>query len=140
MTFFDNLTKIGKNIASAAVGMVDRLANKAEFEAVVAAVVLISTADGTVTADERKAATDAIAKHPQLASFAAKQTQQLFDSYLTLIGGDKESAQVMLLEKIKSVTDPAARTRIIHIAGTIAMADGSTDAAETAMILRIKAA
>lgn len=138
MSLMKNLQKIGENIGKAVVNVVDRVANRAEFEAVVAACVLVATADGVTAAAERQASLAAIAGHPALAAFKSADTTKLFESYLGLMGAGREPGTLALIEKIKAL-DSEGKARVIGVAQKIAEADGTVDATELEMINRLKA-
>ncbi len=130
--------KLGAQALDAATTGLDRMANRQEFEACVAATVLIAKADGTIEPKEKSAAIAAIAAHPDLKSFGATEVQALFSKYVELLGEDEVMGTETLLETVHKVTDKAAKTRILGIATKIANADGTFSDKEKAMVERIR--
>lgn len=130
--------KIGSQAIKAATSGLDRLANRQEFEAVVAATVLVACADGHISAEERAGAITAVAAHPALKSFPSNDVLALFNEDCQILGYDREVGIETLIEKVRRVTALEARARIIGIATAIANADGDFSDSEKAMVTRIR--
>lgn len=142
MTIFSSLAnsamRLGAQAVKAATDGLDRLANRQEFEAVVAATVLVACADGHIDAEERAAAITATAAHPALKSFSGVDVVKTFNEDCDILGQDRNLGIQILLEKVKAVTALEARARIIGVATTIANADGTFSDAEKIMVARIR--
>lgn len=137
-TLASGLYKLGEQAVTAATAAIDRLANKQELEAVVAAAVLVASADGVIDPTEKAAALAATISHPALKSFEASDIEKLFKENVELLGMDPISAKATMYDKVRRVTDSAARTRIIGIATNIANADGKLEPSEVAVIDKLR--
>ena len=139
MGFLSNLGKIGSALADKFANVVERIANHAEFDAVMAAVVLVATADGQVSAEEQAAACTLLKTHPAFGGFTSKDIDAKFKEGAGLVGMDAVYGAEALYDKIRAITDPAARAKVGLIAFQIAAADGTVDGKEKAVIDKIKA-
>lgn len=139
MGFLSNLQKIGGSLAEKFAGFVERIANQGEFDAVMAAVVLVATADGTVSDAEQAAACGLLKTHPAFGGFSSKDIDAKFKEGAGLVGMDAVYGAEALYDRIRAVTDPASRAKIGTIAFQIAAADGSVDPKEKAVIDKIRA-
>lgn len=138
MGFLQNIGKIGLSIGGSFANAIERIANQKEFDAVMAAVVLVAAADGTVSAPEQAAAVGLIKTHPAFHGYNSADVDKAFKEGAALIGMDREYGGEALYDKIRSVTDPSARAKIAAIAFQIAAADGHVDDTEKAVIDKIK--
>lgn len=132
------LVKLGQQAVTAAVASIDRLANRQEFDAVIAACVLIASADGTIDTTEKTAAIAQITAHPSLKGFSAAEIAKTFNDDVQLLGMDRVMGVETMLDKVRKVTDMPARTRLIGIATAIANADGKFTEDEKAMMERLR--
>lgn len=139
MGFLQNIGKIGINIGGAFANVIERIANKKEFEAVMAAVVLVAAADGTVSAAEQAAAVGLIKTHPAFSGYNSGDIDASFKEGAGLIGMDREYGGEALYDRIRSISDPSARAKIATIAFQIAAADGNVDDSEKKVIDKIRA-
>lgn len=130
--------KLGTQAVLAAASSMERLANRQEFDAVVAACVLVASADGSTSTEEKTAAIAAATAHPALKSFPASEVAQAFTDMHTVLGFDRDLGVQSLYEKVAKVTNLEARARIASIATAIANADGNLSASESAVIARIR--
>lgn len=135
-----SLFKLGKQAVEGAVNYVDRLANRQEFDAVVAACVLVASADGKTDEVERQTTIVQAGAHPSLKGFAAAEVQAAFKECHELLGMDRTMGVETLLSRVGKITDMTARTRIVGIAVAIANADGDFSETEKAMVERIRSA
>ena len=139
MGFLSNLGKIGTSLAEKFANVIERIANRGEFDAVMAAVVLVATADGTVSEAEQAQACTLLKTHPAFGGFTSKDIDGSFKEGVQLIGMDATYGAEALYDRIRSITDPAARAKVGLIAFQIAAADGNVDGKEKAVIDKIKA-
>lgn len=137
--FGSNVAKIGGQVVSAVAKAVDRIANRQEFEAVIAAVVLVSAADGRAEATERDAGLKAALAHPALKAFDAEDVTKLFKENFELLGMDRTLGVEALFGKVNKISDLSARARIVQIAEQVAAADGDVGDEEKKMIERLRA-
>lgn len=133
------LYKLGEQAVQGAARAVDRLANKQEFDAVIAAAVLVAQADGSTSPDEKQVAVSKAATHPALKSFPATEVVQAFDEAHKVLGYDRALGTQSLIEKVQRVTGTEARARILSVAQAIAAADGNISPEEQAMLDRLRA-
>lgn len=138
MGFLSNIGKIGISIGGAFANAIERIANKQEFEAVMAAVVLVAAADGTVSPAEQAAAVGLIKTHPAFGGYNSADVDRAFKEGAGLIGMDREYGGEALYDKIRAVSDSAARAKIATIAFQIAAADGNVDDSEKKVIDKIR--
>lgn len=138
MGFLQNLGKIGVNIGAAFANAVERISNKGEFEAVMAAVVLVAAADGKIAPEEQAAACGLLKTHPAFAGFNSGDIDRLFKEGAQLIGMDRDYGGEALYDKIRAVSDSSARAKIATIAFQIAAADGNVDDSEKKVIDKIR--
>lgn len=130
--------KIGEQAIKSATAGLDRMANRQEFEAVIAATVLVACADETISREEKETAMRSATAHPALKSFSSTDVMDEFTTNQTLLGADRALGIESMLGKVRKVTDLAARARLIGVAMEIASADGTVDAKELAMIERMR--
>lgn len=133
-----NIGKLATQAATAVASGVDRMANRQEFDAVVAACVLVATADGTTSQEEKSAAVGAASSHQALKSFPTADVIQAFNEGHTLLGMDRDTGVEALLQRVRKITDLEARARIINVAKMIANSDGKTSAEEEKIIERMR--
>lgn len=139
MGLFASLGKIGGQITAGLANMVERFGSRQEFEAGMAAVVLIASADGKVTPDEEAAALTLLKTIPAFNAFDSRDIDRLFKEGAQLMGMDANFGAEQLYDRIRLVKDPVARGTIVSIALKIAMADGTIEDSEKAVIEKIKA-
>lgn len=132
------LFKLGAQAVEAAVTAIDKIANQQEFEAVLAACVLVASADGHTDETERAATLAQAMAHPSLKGFGPGEVQKAFNDMHTVLGLDRVLGVETLLEKVRKVTDMESRARIASIATAIANADGDFSDSEKAMVERIR--
>lgn len=137
---FGSMFKLGSQLVTAAVSGLSKMANQQEFEAVMAACVLVANADGHTDEVERATTIAQATSHPSLKDFGADVVQKTFNDYHTLLGMDRVLGIETLLAKVRKVTDMEARLRIVAVAVAIANADGDFSAVEKAMVDRIRSA
>lgn len=137
--FVGGVVGLGGQIGAGIGKAFDKLANKQEFDACIGACVVMASADGVISADERKAAVTFLASHPQLESFGAADVKRQFEADVSLLGADRDMGIEMLLDRIKNLRTPEAKSRVTMLSLQIAAADGNVDDSEKAMIARIKA-
>lgn len=130
--------KIGQQLTEAAVSAIDRVANQQEFDAVLAACVLVANADGKTDEQERQTALAQACAHPSLKGFGSAEVQKTFTEMHTILGMDRVLGVETLLEKVHKIKDLESRARIAQIAAAIANADGEFSEAEKKMVERIR--
>lgn len=130
--------KLGSQLVASAVTAISKLANQQEFDAVMAACVLVANADGSTSEVERASTIAQATSHPSLKDFGADAVQQTFKAYHEILGMDRTLGVETLLAKVRKITDMEARTRIVSVAVAIANADGDFSAEEKAMVERIR--
>lgn len=138
MGFLQSLGKLGSQIGASFAGAVERIVNRQEFDAVMAAVVLVATADGKVTPDEEAAACGLIKTHPAFGAFNSGDIDKSFKENSALISMDRVYGGEALYDKIRGISDPQARAKIATVAFQIAAADGTVDDSEKAIIDKIR--
>lgn len=138
MGFFSSLAKIGGNVGSGLANMVERFGSKQEFEGGMAAVVLVSAADGKIDPSEEAAALTLLKTIPAFNAFDSRDIDRLFKEGAQLMGMDANFGAEQLYDRIRAIKDPMARSTIVQIALKIAMADGSIADSEKAVIDKIK--
>lgn len=139
MGLFASIGKLGTNAFSGLSNMVERFGSKPEFEGGMAAVVLVASADGSISDEEKSAALGLLATIPAFTAFGSTDVKRLFDEGAQWIGMDASYGREMLYDRIRAVKDPIARATIATIAFKIAAADGSIADSEKAVIDKIKA-
>jgi tellurite resistance protein len=102
----------------------ESLVNEEELKAVVAAAVLVSAADGSISEEEKETAFKAISSHESLRGFNQKTIRSHFDSDVNLINADRQLAEEVLYDKVRTIRDKVARIRVIGVATQITNADG----------------
>ena len=102
----------------------ESLVNEEELKAVVAAAVLVSAADGSISEEEKETAFKAISSHESLREFNQKSIRSHIDSDVNLINADRQLAEEVLHDKVRTIRDKVARIRVIGVATQIANADG----------------
>jgi tellurite resistance protein len=109
----------------------ESLVNEEELKAVVAAAVLVSAADGGISEEEKETAFKAISSHDSLRGFNQKTIRSHFDSDVNLINADRQLAEEVLHDKVRTIRDKVARIRVIGVATQIASADGDFSTVNT---------
>lgn len=137
---FGSVFKLGQQLVTSAVSAISKLANQQEFDAVMAACVLVANADGSTSEVERASTIAQASSHPSLKDFGTDAIAKAFKDYHELLGMDRQLGVETLLGKIAKITDMEARTRIVSIAVAIANADGDFSAVEKEMVARIRSA
>lgn len=130
--------KLGKQAATAVATVIDRVANSQEFDAVIAACVLVANADGRTDEKERQAAIAQATAHPSLSSFKAQEVSDAFAKCHEILGLDRDLGVRTLKERIGKITDIESKARIVSIALAIANADGDFSPEEKAMVDEIR--
>jgi tellurite resistance protein len=102
----------------------ESLVNEEELKAVVAAAVLVPAADGSISEEEKETAFKAISSHESLRGFNQKTIRSHIDSDVNLINADRQLAEEVLYDKVRTIRDKVARIRVIGVATQIADADG----------------
>jgi tellurite resistance protein len=102
----------------------ESLVNEEELKAVVAAAVLVPAADGSISEEEKETAFKAISSHESLRGFNQKTIRPHIDSDVNLINADRQLAEEVLHDKVRTIRDKVARIRVIGVATQIANADG----------------
>ena len=102
----------------------ESLVNEEELKAVVAAAVLVPAADGSISEEEKETAFKAISSHESLRGFNQKTIRSHIDSDVNLINADRQLAEEVLHDKVRTIRDKVARIRVIGVATQIANADG----------------
>lgn len=134
------LFKLGAQLVDAAVSAVDKIANQQEFDAVMAACVLVASADGHTDEVERAATLTQAMAHPSLKGFSSAEVQKAFKDMHEILGMDRILGVETLLEKVHKIKDLESRARIAAVATAIANADGDFSDSEKAMVERIRGA
>lgn len=137
---FKAMQKMAGAAANAVKGMVERVANEEELNAVVAAAVLIAAADGNISDKEKEVAFNVISNHEALSAFPKDRIKKSFDEYAGLIDADLELATGLLIGKLSVIKDLTARIKVLGIAKAIANADGEFSDAEKKMVDKIRKA
>jgi tellurite resistance protein len=109
----------------------ESLVNEEELKAVVAAAVLVSAADGSISEEEKETAFKAISSHESLRGFNQKTIRSHIDSDVNLINADRQLAEEVLHDKVRTIRDKVARIRVIGVATQIASADGDFSTVNT---------
>ena len=109
----------------------ESLVNEEELKAVVAAAVLVSAADGSISEEEKETAFKAISSHESLRGFNQKTIRSHIDSDVNLINADRQLAEEVLHDKVRTIRDKVARIRVIGVATQIANADGDFSTVNT---------
>jgi tellurite resistance protein len=109
----------------------ESLVNEEELKAVVAAAVLVSAAVGSISEEEKETAFKAISSHESLRGFNQKTIRSHFDSDVNLINADRQLAEEVLHDKVRTIRDKVARIRVIGVATQIASADGDFSTVNT---------
>jgi len=109
----------------------ESLVNEEELKAVVAAAVLVSAADGSISEEEKETAFKAISSHESLREFNQKSIRSHIDSDVNLINADRQLAEEVLHDKVRTIRDKVARIRVIGVATQIANADGDFSTVNT---------
>jgi tellurite resistance protein len=109
----------------------ESLVNEEELKAVVAAAVLVSAADGSISEEEKETAFKAISSHESLRGFNQKTIRSHIDSDVNLINADRQLAEEVLYDKVRTIRDKVARIRVIGVATQIASADGDFSTVNT---------
>jgi tellurite resistance protein len=109
----------------------ESLVNEEELKAVVAAAVLVSAADGSISEEEKETAFKAISSHESLREFNQKSIRSHIDSDVNLINADRQLAEEVLHDKVRTIRDKVARIRVIGVATQIASADGDFSTVNT---------
>lgn len=133
-----SMAKIAAQAATAAVSGISRLANRQEFEAVIAASVLVANADGSTDDKERDATIALASAHDALKAFTGTDILAAFKECHELLGMDRAIGIQTLLERVKKIKDPMAIARILSVATAIANADGNLSRVEQEMLDRIR--
>lgn len=132
------VASLAKQGAEAIVASIDRLANQQEFEAVIAACVLVASSDGQADEKERQTMIAQTSAHPSLQGFGAGAIQKTSKEFFEMLGMDKILGTEMLLEKVHQIKGLEGRARIIGIVNAIANADGDFSEPERLMVERIR--
>ncbi len=138
MGFLKSVLSLGQQAGAAFANVVERLANRSEFEGVMAAVVLVAAADGKISNEEQSAAVGLLKTHPAFAPFDSKDIDRIFKENAGLIGADAEFGREALYDKVRGLS-VEARMRVTAIALQIANADGTVDDSERAVITKLRA-
>jgi tellurite resistance protein len=109
----------------------ESLVNEEELKAVVAAAVLVPAADGGISEEEKETAFKAISSHELLRGFNQKTIRSHIDSDVNLINADRQLAEEVLYDKVRTIRDKVARIRVIGVATQIASADGDFSTVNT---------
>lgn len=137
---FGALGKLANQAGNALKGIVERVVNEEELEAVIAAAVLMAAADGKIDDVEKEAAFKAISIHESLTAFPKDKVKRVFDEYAGLVSADATLATEVLIEKVSVIKDKIARIKVLGIAQQIANADGEFSDAEKKMVDKIRRA
>jgi tellurite resistance protein len=138
MGLFSSIGKIGSQIGAGLTNMVERFGSKQEFEAGMAAVVLVASADGKIDPSEEAAALTLLKTIPAFSAFDSRDIDRSFKEGAMLMGMDANFGAEQLYDKVRAIKDPSARSTIITIALKIAMADGTIADSEKAVIEKLK--
>lgn len=127
-----------KNLANKAIDVVDKLINDDECDAVIAATVLISAADGKIDEKEKEAAFNGIRNHQCFQAFEPSVIRKKFDDAAKLINSDRVLAEEVLYDKVGKIKDKVARIRMLGIVSEIAEADGDFSEAEKKVVSKLR--
>src|SRR4051812_49935544 len=89
----------------------ESLVNEEELKAVVAAAVLVPAADGSISEEEKETAFKALSSHESLREFNPKSIRSHIDSDVNLINADRQLAEEVLHDKVRTIRDKVARIR-----------------------------
>ncbi len=109
----------------------ESLVNEEVLKAVVAVAVLVSAADGSISEEEKETAFKAISSHESLRGFNQKTIRSHIDSNVNLINADRQLAEEVLHDKVRTIRDKVARIRVIGLVTQIANADGDFSTVNT---------
>src|SRR5918997_2862283 len=90
----------------------EALVNEEELKAVVSAAVLVAAADGSISEEEKETAFKAISSHESLRGFNQKSIRSHIDSDVNLINADRQLAEEVLDDKVRTIRAKVARIRV----------------------------
>ncbi|MBF0209761.1 MAG: tellurite resistance TerB family protein [Desulfamplus sp.] len=138
MGFLSKLKEGAMELQSQLVTQVKQFKNKNFADATMAVCALVSAADGTIDATERKKTAAFISSNDMLSVFDVSQLQQTFNTYCDKLVKDFDFGKIDLLQVVSKLkkTPPQARAAV-QVAILIAGADGNFDADEKNVIREI---
>ncbi len=134
---FDTLKKVGLRAIAAVERQVSQIANQDDFNAVIAACVLVSLADGKASEAEEKALLNAVRSLPDLQAFSVKQVNERVTEYYLLVVKSAVFGQEKLFERVGKCKGTVAAETVLRAALSVAKTESGVDAAEKTALLKI---
>lgn len=113
-----------------------KIKNKDLLEAIAAASVLVSAADGTISRDEIDQLKVSLAHHPSLSAFSPADVNAIIGRYQSSVEGGFRSAKLQMRKEIGDISDPEQAEAVFAVALDVAD-QGGIDAKELKVLHEI---
>ena len=138
MGFLDKLKEGALEIQNQLSSQVKQFKNKNFANGTMAVCALVSAADGSIDADERRKTASFISSNDTLAVFDVSELQKTFNDYCDKLSKDFDFGKIDLLQVISKLKKSPAQARAaVQVAIIIGNADGNFDDDEKKIVREI---